>query len=54
MDEAPVEVKRERMRLGPIFGIAILLIIFLAGGAYFFMREQARLHTPPVQETFNV
>lgn len=41
------------MKLGPIFGIAILVIIFAIGGAYFFMYEQQRLHTPPIQETIN-
>lgn len=55
MDESPaVEVKRERMKLGPIFGIAILVIIFALGGAYFFVHEKQRLNTPPIQETFNV
>lgn len=54
MDESPVVEKRERMKLGPIFGIAILVIVFLAGGAYFFVHEKARLNTPPIQETINV
>jgi hypothetical protein len=53
MDESPVVEKHERMKLGPIFAIALLVIIFAIGGAYFFVHEKARLNTPPIQETIN-
>lgn len=41
------------MKLGPLTAIVILVLVFALGGAYFFQREQARLHTPPIQETIN-
>ncbi len=33
--------------------IALLILVFAAGGVYFFVREKALLNTPPVQETIN-
>jgi hypothetical protein len=53
MDESPQAEKRERMKVGPMVGIAILVVIFALGGAYFFLHEKERLHTPPIQETIN-
>jgi len=53
MDESPVVEREEKMGFGPVVAIAILIVMFLAGGVYFFLNEKARLTTPPVQETIN-
>ncbi len=49
----PAEPKPERMRIGPLMAIIILILIFVVGGIYFFLYEKARLNTPPVQQTVN-
>ncbi|MES2202973.1 MAG: hypothetical protein V4474_01475 [Patescibacteria group bacterium] len=50
---APQESKKERLGVGPMVAIALLILVFAAGGVYFFVREKALLNTPPVQETIN-
>ena len=52
MDE-PMQQRPERMRIGPLAAIVILVLVFLLGGVYFFMYEKARLTTPPMQQTIN-
>lgn len=41
------------MSIGPLAAIVILILLFVAGGVYFFLHEKARLNTPPVQQTIN-
>ncbi len=41
------------MGVGPMVAIALLILLFAAGGVYFFVREKARLTAPPVVETIN-
>jgi hypothetical protein len=53
MDESPALVQSSKWGFGPIVAIVILIAIFALGGVYFFMREQARLSAPPIQETIN-
>jgi N-acetylneuraminic acid mutarotase len=40
--------------VGATLGILIVIIVLGAGAIYFFLEEQQRFHTPPVQETINV
>ena len=44
---------REKLGVGPMVAIVVLILMFAAGGVYFFLREQARLSAPPVIETIN-
>lgn len=56
MDEpltTPSPERPERMRVGPMVAIIILVLLFVAGGIYFFLNEKARLTAPPVQQTIN-
>jgi hypothetical protein len=39
--------------LGPTTGIVIIVILVVLGGIYFLLKENARLHTPPVQQQLN-
>ena len=51
-DNAP-EQPRERLGVGPMVAIVVLILLFAVGGVYFFLREKERLTAPPVTETIN-
>ena len=52
MDNLPQQ-PREKLGVGPVVAIVLLILLFAVGGVYFFLREKARLTAPPVQETIN-
>ena len=47
-----IEAKNEG-GVGPIIATIIVVILLALGGVYFLIQENARFHTPPVQENLN-
>lgn len=51
--DAPEPGKNEEQGIGPIAGAVIIVLLVAAAGIYFLLQEQKRLHTPPIEQTFN-
>lgn len=53
MDEPAPTKKEQEEGIGPMAGAVIIVILVAAAGIYFLLQQQARLHTPPVDQTLN-
>ena len=49
----PAQQKAPESGWGALLGVEIIVVLLALGAVYFFVQENARFHTPPVQENIN-